>query len=188
MTYALTDLVLTNRFENASGRFLFEFLDDHGSGFGRLGFEEQVKVLGHQDPANEQAVHLLPHFFELLDETLTEAGRTKDLRPAVSAAGDELQFTRTVSAMVDRHSAAQHNNGVLQRKPVPSDVPLRDIADPQLLGSAPATGTMSARSRKNQETWPAGTDLRPLRSAMSRRDTLFSRAQSSRSMRRTDAS
>jgi hypothetical protein len=36
--------------------------------------------------------------------------------------------------MVDRHSAAQHNNDVLQRKAVPSDVSLRDIADPKSRG------------------------------------------------------
>ena len=95
-------------------------------------------MLGHQDPANEQAVHLVPNFLEALDEVLTEAGRAKDLCPAVSAAGDKLQFTRTVSTVVDRHDAAQHNNDVLQRKAVPSDVSLRDIADPKRLGSAPA--------------------------------------------------
>ncbi len=74
-----------------------------------------MEVLGHQDPAKEQAVHLLPHFLEALDEVLTEARRAKDLCPAVSAAGDELQFTRTVSAMVDRHDAAQYRGDATSR-------------------------------------------------------------------------
>ena len=73
-------------------------------------------MLGHQDPANEQAVHLLPHFFEALDEVLTEAGGAKDLRAAVSTAGDELQFARTVSAMGDRHRAAQYRAGATSRE------------------------------------------------------------------------
>ncbi len=33
---------------------------------------------------------LLPHFLEAFDEVLAEAGRAKDLRAAVSTAGDDL--------------------------------------------------------------------------------------------------
>jgi hypothetical protein len=32
-----------------------------------------MEVLGHQDPADEQAVHLLPDFFQTLDEVMAEA-------------------------------------------------------------------------------------------------------------------
>jgi hypothetical protein len=32
-----------------------------------------MEVLGHQDPADEQAVRLLPDFFQALDEVMTEA-------------------------------------------------------------------------------------------------------------------
>ncbi|SPE25067.1 hypothetical protein SBA2_250003 [Acidobacteriia bacterium SbA2] len=95
-----------------------------------------MEVLRHQDPANEQAVHLLPDFLEALDEALTEAGRAKDLRAAVSTASDELQFARTVSAMVDRHIAAQYSGDATTREG--NSVSLRDIADPKRLGSAPA--------------------------------------------------
>jgi hypothetical protein len=31
-----------------------------------------VLTLGHQDPADEQAVHLLPHFLEAFGEATTE--------------------------------------------------------------------------------------------------------------------
>jgi hypothetical protein len=33
-----------------------------------------MQVLGHQDPANEQAVHLLPDFFQVFGEAMTEKG------------------------------------------------------------------------------------------------------------------
>jgi hypothetical protein len=32
----------------------------------------RIEVLGHQDPADEQAVHLLPDFFQALDEVMAE--------------------------------------------------------------------------------------------------------------------
>jgi len=40
---------------------------------GRCGLDEQVKVLGHQNPADEQKALLLPILPEKLDEQETEA-------------------------------------------------------------------------------------------------------------------
>jgi len=70
-----------------------------------------MEVLRHQHPADEQAVHLLPDFFEACDEVATEAGREEKRRPAVDAAGDELQLTWLINAMVGRHAAFQYTRG-----------------------------------------------------------------------------
>jgi len=83
-------------------------------------------------------VHLVPDFFQALDEVMTEAWREENRRPAVSAGGDELQFTRAVSAMVDRHAAFKYTRGdggeEGARSGARSGVSLRDIADPTKRG------------------------------------------------------
>jgi hypothetical protein len=43
-----------------------------------------VEVLGHQDPADEQAVHFLPDFFQALDEAMTEKAWKKRFVAPVS--------------------------------------------------------------------------------------------------------
>jgi len=91
--------VFAKCFEDTPGRFLFEFLDDPRSRFGGLRFQEEMEVLRHQDPADEQAIHLLPDFLEALDEVVAEALGKENGRPPVGAGGGELQFTRAVSAM-----------------------------------------------------------------------------------------
>jgi hypothetical protein len=49
-----------------------EFLNDQRGRFGGLRFQEEMEVLRHQDPADEQAVHLFPDFFQALDEVTIE--------------------------------------------------------------------------------------------------------------------
>ena len=82
--------VFPKRFEDAFGRFLFKFLNDQRGRFGGLWFQQQMEVLGHQDPADEQAVHLIPDFLQTLDEVMTEAWGEENGRPAIGAGGDEL--------------------------------------------------------------------------------------------------
>ena len=93
-------------------------------------------MLRHQDPADEQAIHLLPDFLEALDEVLAEAWGKENGRPPVGAGGDELQFTRAVSAMVDGHAGFEYRRGDGLGEGV--RVSLREIADPIERGSAPA--------------------------------------------------
>ena len=106
-----------------------------------------MEVLGHQDPAYEQAVHLLPDFFEAFGEIMTEAWGAENRRPAVDAGVDELQFTRAVSAMIDGHAAVAYtrSEGLGEGG---SGVSPRDIADPKRRGSAPAhertSGTLTS--------------------------------------------
>jgi hypothetical protein len=99
-----------------------------------------MEVLGHQDPADEQAVHLLPDFFQALGKVMTEAWGEENRRPAVGTGGDELQFTRAVSAMVDQHAGFKYRRGDGLGEGVRSGVSLRDIADPTGRGSAPGRG------------------------------------------------
>jgi hypothetical protein len=98
-----------------------------------------MEVLGHQDPANEQAVHLLPDFFEALDEVLAKAWREENRRPAVDAGGNELQLTRAVNAMIDGHAAFEYTRSDGLGEGARSGVSLRDIADIKNRMSAPAT-------------------------------------------------
>ena len=71
-----------------------------------------TEALGHQLPADGQAVHLLPDFLEALDEVVAGAWREENRRPAVSTGSDELQLTRAVSAMVDRHAGFEDTRGL----------------------------------------------------------------------------
>jgi hypothetical protein len=67
-----------------------------------------MEVLRHQHPTDEQELQLLPHLLKPLYKAATETVREKNGRPAVSAGGDKLQLTRTVGAMVERHTAEKY--------------------------------------------------------------------------------
>ena len=47
----------------------------------------------------------LPHFLKALDKTATESVGEEECRATIGAAGDELQLTGTVDALVERHGA-----------------------------------------------------------------------------------
>ena len=70
-------------------------------------------------------------FFQALDEVTTEAWGEENRRPAVSTGGDELQFTRAVSAMIDRHAAFEYTRSDGLGEGDRSGVSLRGIADPK---------------------------------------------------------
>ena len=100
-------------------------------------------MLRHQDPADEQAIHFLPDFLEAPDEVVAEAWGKENGRPPVGAGGDELQFTRAVSAMIDGYAGFEYTRGDGRSGRGScgggrAGVSLRDIADLKGLGSAPA--------------------------------------------------
>jgi hypothetical protein len=67
-----------------------------------------MEVIGHQHPTEEQEFHLLPHLLERLDKTTGKTLGEEKGRPPISAGGDELQFSRAVSALVVRHAAGEY--------------------------------------------------------------------------------
>ena len=67
-----------------------------------------MKVLGHQNPADKQEMKFLPHLVKPLDKAAPKAiGDEKGCTP-IGAGGDELEFPRTVNAVVEGHGAAEH--------------------------------------------------------------------------------
>src|ERR1035437_7853523 len=62
-----------------------------------------MKMLGHEHPADQQEMPFLPHFLKALDETATESVGDEECRATIGAAGDELQLTGIVDALVERH-------------------------------------------------------------------------------------
>ena len=60
-----------------------------------------MKMFGHQNPADEQEIQLLPHLLKPLDKAAPKAIREEKWRAAIGAGGDEWEFTGTVYAVVN---------------------------------------------------------------------------------------
>jgi hypothetical protein len=67
-----------------------------------------MKMLGHQNPPDEQKMPFLPHLFKPLDKAPPKAIGEEEGRAAIGARGNELQFTGTVSAVVEGHGAEEY--------------------------------------------------------------------------------
>ena len=93
--------VFPQRSNDALGRFLLEPLHNEGSGFGGLGLDQHMKMFGHQNPADEQEIQLLPHLLKPLDKAVPKAIREEKWRAAIGGGGDELEFTGTVNAVAE---------------------------------------------------------------------------------------
>ena len=56
-------------------------LHNPGSGCGRLGLEQHMKMLGHQNPAEEQEIPFPPHLLQPLNRAAPKAiGKEKAVR------------------------------------------------------------------------------------------------------------
>ncbi len=67
-----------------------------------------MKMLGHQNPADEQEKQFLSHLLEPLDKAAPKTIREEKGRAAVGAGRDELEFTGTVYAMIEGHGAEEY--------------------------------------------------------------------------------
>ena len=85
------------------GHFLQPFNDSRRA-LGGLGLDERMEVLRNQNPANQQKLQFLPHFFQSLHKTAAKTLREEQGRWAISAAGNELQFAAILGAMIERHA------------------------------------------------------------------------------------
>ena len=73
-----------------------------------------MKMLGHQNPADEQEMQLLPHLLESLDKTPPKAVGEEKRHAMIGAGHDELEFTGTVNTgrlrAADLHEARATNH------------------------------------------------------------------------------
>ena len=80
-----------------------------------------MKMLGHQNPTDEQEMQFLPHLVKPLDKAAPKAIREEKRRAAIGAGGDELEFTGTVNAVVEGHGAGEYTlDGAGPEENVPS--------------------------------------------------------------------
>ena len=98
-------------------------------------FVEDVEVIRHQHPTEEQEFQLLAHFLDPLNKTTAKPLGEEEGRPPIGTGGDELQLPRAVSALVEWHTAGEYTFECLAER-----WSLREVADPQKPGSAPASG------------------------------------------------
>ena len=88
---------------------LFEALNDLGrvGGLGRP--EEQVKVLGHQNPAENAKALLYAQRAESGHKLLPESMGIKKTRPAIGAGGQKVGMIQSIIVQLARHEAILHS-------------------------------------------------------------------------------
>ena len=72
------------------------------------GIQEQMEVIGHQHPADEQEFHLLPQPLEPSDKAAAKTLGEEKGRAPIGAGGDKLQFSGAVKALVERHAGGEY--------------------------------------------------------------------------------
>jgi hypothetical protein len=96
-------LIPRQRGDNLLRRPLFQFLHEADRGFGRFGSNQQMKVIGHEDPAHQQKSGFLPPWAQNVHKGPAESRASEDTIAAISAGGDKLQLTGLKMASKDRH-------------------------------------------------------------------------------------
>jgi hypothetical protein len=102
----------------------------------RVGPDQEVRVLGHEPPANHQEARLLPKWGQGFHRaTMSEAVRKKNHRAPISARGDELRVGGCATPVIEGHSQEEVPQGRAQcrdarRKPyrLPGPADLRSGA------------------------------------------------------------
>ena len=82
---------------------LFQFLHDQAGALGGVGPEEEVKMVRHQNPADQSKAHLAPKVAEDLDKVMAETLAVKEPGAAIGAAGEKLRFARGIMAFEGGH-------------------------------------------------------------------------------------
>jgi hypothetical protein len=90
---------------------LLQFLHEADDGFGRFGSNQQVKVIGHQNPAIQKEPGFRPKLAPDRDKHPTESLASKEAAAAVGAGGDELQL-----AALEMASISWHHNSIGRRE------------------------------------------------------------------------
>jgi hypothetical protein len=85
------------------GRALLQLLHEGTGLLGRLGFNQQVKVLWHQNPADQQETRLWSKFAQELHKIPAEAVTGKERVPAIGTGGQKLQLAGLEVAWIKGH-------------------------------------------------------------------------------------
>ena len=76
-----------------------------------------MKMFGHQNPADQQEMQFLPHLFQSLDKAAAKAVGKEERRPSIGAGSNELEFTGSVNAVIERHGGGEYT----LRHPAPEE-------------------------------------------------------------------
>ncbi len=82
---------------------LLQLLHEAAGALSGFGLDEKMKVLWHEDPADQPKAHLLPKLLEHLDKVLAETLALEELGAAISACGNELQLSGEKMPPVNGH-------------------------------------------------------------------------------------
>jgi hypothetical protein len=96
-------LIPGKRGENLLCRSLLELLPEADGGCGGLGSNLEVKVTGHQHPADQEDSGLLAELAQRLNQGPAEALAGKEPAATIGACGDKLPLAGLKMASVDRH-------------------------------------------------------------------------------------
>ena len=82
---------------------LLQLLHEADDSLGRFRFNQQVKVLRHQHPADQEEAGFLAELTQRLDKGPAKALTREEPAAAIGAGGNELQLAGLEMASIDRH-------------------------------------------------------------------------------------
>ena len=83
---------------------LLQILHEVDNSLGGFRFDQQMEVLRHQDPADQEEAGFLTELAEGLDKSSAKALTREEAATAISAGGNELQLAGLEMASIDRHN------------------------------------------------------------------------------------
>lgn len=95
--------MVTQSIENPLCGSLLQPLHEAAGALGRFRLDQQMKVLGHQDPADQQKARHLPKLPQNLDEVATETVTIEELRATIGAGSEKLPLPGFKMAPVHGH-------------------------------------------------------------------------------------
>ena len=95
--------MITQSIDNPLCGSLLQLLPEAAGALGRFRLDQQMKVLGHQNPADQQKARLLPKLPQNLNEVATETVTIEELRATIGAGSEKLQLPGFKMASVHGH-------------------------------------------------------------------------------------
>ncbi len=112
--------IFAERRDDLECRSSLRFLHDPAGAVCGFGFDQKVKMLRHQHPADQKESHLGAKPLQNFHEVFAQAVALKKLRPAIGAARDELQLSRMKVASIKRHDAGKYNAKTQSERSAPA--------------------------------------------------------------------
>jgi hypothetical protein len=89
--------------KNAEGRLLLQLLRNQSGGLGRLGTQQDMKMIRHQNPTDQGKMHFGSQLAKHVHKMAGQSVAAKQLDAPVDAGGDKLCLPKRKMAMVYRH-------------------------------------------------------------------------------------